>query len=93
MTRRLLLLPVSIALALAACGGGGGDTFTPGFRSQLIGNCTDAGQPDGYCVCWVDELDARYSETELLRILQDDESELPDAFLEAGLACAGELDG
>ena len=93
MTPRPVVAVLSIVLALAGCGGGGGDTFTPGFRNQLVGNCVDADQPAGYCGCWVDELDARYSEKELLEILQDESSELPDAFLEAGLACAGELDG
>lgn len=88
--RRLIATVVASVVLVAGCGGGGGDAFSDDFRRQLIELCRGE-QSEDYCICWVDELDARFTQEEMLRYLSDDSGETPEGFSDAARACADRL--
>ncbi|HEX9645113.1 MAG TPA: hypothetical protein VGC11_14075 [Acidimicrobiia bacterium] len=93
--RRLVTAVAAVLLLVSGCGGGGGGNgFSDDFRRQLIQLCRgDADQSEAYCVCWVDELGARFTQDDMIRYLSDGTAETPEGFLEAGFACVDELEG
>jgi len=88
---RLVALALTAALGVAACGGGGGGGFSQDLRRDLIGSCSE-GESEAFCVCWVDELEARFTQAEVLEIVVGG-AEAPPEYAEAARACVDRLDG
>jgi hypothetical protein len=92
MTRRLVIALLSMVLATSACGGGGGGEFSEEFRASIMESCTE-GQSESYCVCYLDELQERFTQEQIFRVVIEGGEEPPPEFFDAALACAAELDG
>jgi len=91
MTRRIVIILLSIALAASACGGDDGE-FSEEFRDSFMQSCTDS-QPEAFCVCYLDELQERFTQEQIFRVVIEGGEEPPPEFFEAALACAAVLDG
>jgi hypothetical protein len=91
MTRRIAIALVSTVLVLPACGSDDGE-FSEDFRASFMESCTE-GQSESFCVCYLDELQERFTQEQIFRVVIEGGEEPPPEFFEAALACAAELDG
>lgn len=91
MTRRIVIALLSIVLAASACGGDDGE-FSQEFRDSFMESCTEE-QPEAFCICYLDELQKRFTQEQIFQVVIEGGEEPPPEFFEAALACAAELDG
>ena len=92
MTRRIATIALSLLLGVSACGGGDDGEFSQEFRDSFMASCT-ADQSEGFCICYLDELQKRFTQEEIFRVAIEGGEEPPPEFFEAGFACAAQLDG
>ncbi|HSM02194.1 MAG TPA: hypothetical protein VK960_07160 [Acidimicrobiia bacterium] len=90
MIRRIVIGLLSLVVAVSACGGDDGE-FGQDLRASLMESCTEE-QSESYCVCYLEELQERFTQEQIFRVVIEGREEPPPEFLEAALACAAELD-
>jgi hypothetical protein len=89
--RRLGAL-LGAAVLVGACGGSGGAGFSEDFRRVFMNACT-SGESETFCACYLDQLETRYTEAEITRVVISQSEELPEGFVEAGRVCLDQLNG
>lgn len=90
--RRLLVAALSVVLLATACGDDESGQFSEDFRNLFMENCSDD-QPEAFCVCYLEELEKRFTQDEIVALAIEGSEEPPPEFFEAGFACAQHLDG
>lgn len=91
MTKRLSAGILALALIAGGCGDDNDGGFSTQLRDGFMDGCTESGS-EAFCLCYLDELGKRFTEAELFAAVIDGSEEPPEGFIDAGLACASELD-
>lgn len=90
--RRLLAAALSIVVLASSCGDDGTGEFSEDFRRLFMQNCS-ADESEAFCDCYLDELEKRFTQDQIIALAIEGSEEPPPEFFEAGFACAQYLDG
>jgi hypothetical protein len=90
--RRLLAIGMSVLALASACGGDDTGEFSEDFRRLFMENCTDD-ESEAFCGCYLEELEERFTQDEIMSLAIEGSEEPPPEFFEAVLACAQFLEG
>jgi hypothetical protein len=90
--RRLLAVALSVVVLTSACGDDDTGEFSEDFRRLFMQNCSED-ESEAFCGCYLDELEKRFTQDEIIALAIEGSEEPPPEFFEAGFACAQYLDG
>lgn len=86
---------MAIALFVSGCGdddaGSPGDGYSSEVRSSYLEGCMTE-QNQAFCECTLNEIEARWSESEFIAFAIDSTQDTPQEFIDIAFACLSEAD-